>query len=619
MSSRQTLLGTRTGVAIVVVLVVASSIGGILFVGQLASTPYIKIAPSVALQGNPVVIEVVPPGPVIKGSFFTLLSVNYYPDSDPSAQQQLQNASGLTFQHVFGKPGKYTIIAGYKNGGSQGTVKGELTVLPSTFTVGPLRYGSSASYHGSNGTLSLSNPFGIYNMPVDSSGLATNLSIINVAMSLTTSMNVSVSGGTFTVQDSFSQPRKVYSINSSALVTGQGYVNALIGGIGLNLSATLSLETTSTTFNTIADNSTVSQKSNLTADLSVGYTSSALHVIPASTSTIDSFTQAYAPDKLLFSSLGNNGTFSMPAEQINLYRNSLPSGLAMNLSGTANGYAWKTGVFEPSLSDSRLAINFGPLLYNSTYALTLDSLSALPAAYSFSQVSSINGTLTHLSVLLSRYSVVEGGKVVNDTGGHSLPTERGSYMTWLSGALPQVNDSTLLPFPIRDAYDYAINQTNLTLFLARNPGAFLSYASYNYSRSEWSMTFASVNGSAYSLSITRNGTAETSSPSVSGAPSDLSSPFGSRILTVASAGDIAAGSPYSNYFMNKSGNLSLSTLTFLLRLPYQPAVSPFLPSPVQYADFAYVLTSTAGAVLAIDATNGQLIYLVTGFAQALPI
>lgn len=616
MSIREKLLGTRAGVAIIAILVVVASVTGVLVVGQLVSTPSINIVPSVALTGNPVTIEIVPPGPVVKGSFFTLLSVSYHPDSNPSDIQQLQNISGLTVQHVFSKAGNYTLSASYTNGGNKGSVTAHLTVLPSTFTTGALRYGSSALYQGSNGTFSMSNPFGIFNVPAGSLGTATNLSIINVGMTLTTSLNVSVSNGTMLVEDGLSLARQVYAINSTAHVTGQGYVNALIAGVGLNLSATLSLRASSTTFNSIADNSTVEQKSNLTGELSVGYLGGTIPVVPASSSTVDSFMQVYSINRLLFASLGNNGTFSMTQQQMNLYRNSLPGEILMNLSGSANGYSWKTGVYEPSLNQSRLAVKFGPLLYNTTYTITLDSLSALPAAYSISQASDNNGTLSHLSVLLSRTSLVEGGKVVNSSGGQGAPAEQGKYMMWQSGLPPQLNDSSLLPFSLADAYGYASNETNVSSFLSGNPGAFLSYASYNFSKSEWSMTFYSGKGSAFSLTVTLTGSTVTCTSSFIPATPALPSPFGSRILTVASAADIAAGSQYSNLFLNKSGNLSLSTLTFQLRLPYLPAISPFLPPPVQYADFAYVLTSTSGAALAVDGTNGQLIYLVTGLATA---
>jgi hypothetical protein len=192
-----------------------------------------------------------------------------------------------------------------------------------------------------------------------------------------------------------------------------------------------------------------------------------------------------------------------------------------------------------------------------------------------------------------------------------------AFSTWKSGPLPPINYSLLLPFSLQAAYDYGLNHTTLAGFLAANSSSFVSQATYNYTLSEWSVIFSTTSGAASSLNVSDICGYLSASGEVVASYGTYAIPFGSSILQLQSAYSAVMNSSYSNYFSGASGGSPLASLSFVLNASYLQQISPLLPPPLQHAEFAFIFRTATGAVAAVDAGNGQLMYLGTGMLHSL--
>ncbi len=596
---------------IVVIILAGAAIAGAALIDQAVSTPSLSLGPSTSLTGNPVKIQLVTQGLLLKGSFLQLKSVSFHPQSDSADVQSVPVTNGLSATHIFNHPGRYVVSADYVNAGGHGIVTSVLTVLPSNFTAGGLNYGAQANYTASNGMFSASNPYGIISIPIGSSAAGSTLSVISVGLHLNAWLNSSVSSGNFRTVDGSGTPVSAYAINSTFDLQGNGYANVLAGSLGLNLSASLQLRGNSSLYNSVAGNYTVAQYNNLTARLTVGYLGSSINLLPDASGEIDSFASVSPGSRfsLLFSAIGNNGTFDMPAQQLAKYVSGLPRTLQLNLDGKYGSYDWRTAAYSPSTGMSSLVVNFTQPDLNLTNSITLSSDSGFPAGYGLTGGLSLNGTHALVTLQFNRNAVTSGTSVV---GTPARPGNRqyaiGIYSAWNQGPLPPVNDSTILSFSMQSALDYGINKTGISGYLKSYSNAFIISATYNFTVPGWSMTFYSPAGMSYRLNVTDiNGTFEAAGSQFSGSLT-YAAPFGNSILELQSAIGIALNSSYSHFLAGSNGKPDLRTLTFALQSPCIPQITLFLPPVLNYVPFAYTLTSSGGAVLAIDAGNGQLMY-----------
>lgn len=586
-----------------------ATLAGVTVVSQFTVAPSIKLTPSISLAGNPVGISIVPPGLVLAGSFFKLKALTYWPLSDPGSAQRIEPLDGLSVTHVFPVPGTYILEGSYVNGGTAGSITRQLVVLPSNFTAGPLEFGSNASFSASNGSITMSNPYGIFSAPAKAGGVSTTLSILSISMTFGASLETAVSNSAFTARDGLGLAGSVYAVNSTLSVTGHGYVIALAAGFGLNLTASMVMTDSSTLLNSMSGNSTLSQSHSLQAAFAVNYLGGVLNLTTDTTLLVDSYAPLSGGEfwNMMPSELEDSGTFAMPAKQLQLYERSLPAELSMNLSGNYHGYSWKTGAYRPSLNLSTLAVDFNNGSINASYSVTLASDSAFPASIALNGMSDVNGTHTALSLSLQRTSVTGGTSAVQAGGVFSPGVPRGNYTHWTEVPLLQLNDSALMPFSLQSAYAYALNHTSIASYLSSNSNAFLLTASYNFTLESWEVTMGSPAGNMYALSAAYvNESIEVSGRAYSG--TGVSPPSGGDVLTVASAADIVAHSPYASAFLNATGALAPSSVTFELNMPFMPAPSPFLPPPGGYAQYGYLLVSPSGNRVAVDGSNGQLMY-----------
>ena len=610
--------GRRLKAAVVAALAVAAVFGGLIAATQIFGSPSIRLTPSVSLSGNPVTMEVVPPGLIVKDGMFHLNSISFAPVDNPSASTTIGNVTGLTAMHTFRTPGNYTITASYTDRGTAGSVSSTLTVLPANFSAGALRYGEEHQYLARNASMLLSNPYGILSIPVGGSFSAIRLNVISLYLSFTSYLNESISNGSFGVIDGLSAVNEAYAINSTLQIRGTGYANVLVQGFGLNLTAALNVSASSSLYNSLSTNSTLAQADSLTGGISLGYLGSTLY-LGAGTSSLDSFT-SLSPGtavNLLFQQMVRNGSFHMPETQARTYVSGVPAQLSMNLSGTSNGYSWKTGPYIPSVGTSRLWVDF-QIQPNTTYTVQLASNSSLPFSYGIDEQSESNGTHVSIHMAFNTVGMKAGGSELKGAA-QPVPPHNNSaaFSTWKSGPLPPINYSLLLPFSLQAAYDYGLNHTTLAGFLAANSSSFVSQATYNYTLSEWSVIFSTTSGAAYSLNVSDIGGYLSASGEVVASYGTYAIPFGSSILQLQSAYSAVMNSSYSNYFSGASGGSPLASLSFVLNASYLQQISPLLPPPLQHAEFAFIFRTATGAVAAVDAGNGQLMYLGTGMLHSL--
>ncbi len=608
----------RVRAVAVAAVLIAVAFSGVVLVSQLAGAPSIRLTPQVSLCGNPVSIAIIPPGAIVKGSFFQLRTITFAPAADPSSQVTVGNLTSLGGKQTFWSPGRYVVSASYVNGGSAGIVSSTLTVLPVNFTLPALRYGSGASYAAYNASMTISDPYGLYTVPLGGASGA-ELSVISVYLQFSASLNTTVSNSEFQTVDGFSAARDVYAVNSTLHLTGTGYAYVLAGGVGLNLSAAVDISARSDLFNSLAGNSTVGQTDSLAGGLTLSYLGTRLNISSGNGSSLDSFAPSSpaAPVSLILQSLAPNGTFHMPKLQAQSYASVVPPRLDMNLTGSHGGYGWKAGSYVPSLGTSTLDIVFGQGA-NASYTITLQSNSSFPASYEIDADSAANGVYTQMHALFNSTGKAPGTSLVKaDEPSWTPAGPRGNYTDWQSGPLPPINDSSLLTFPIRSAFNYALNSTSLKAYLGSNTNAFVTSATYNFSAPSWSISFASPSGEMFALNVSDiGGKMNASAYAYIGSPPG-SSPYGKELLMLHSAYLIAMNSSYASYLEGQSGNLSLSSLSFTFGAAYIPQFSPLLPPPLQHAQFAITLRSSSGALLCIDAGNGQLMYFGNGLFSSL--
>ena len=610
--------GRRLKAAVIAALAVAAVFGGLIAATQILGTPSIRLTPSVSLSGNPVTMEVIPPGLIVKDSMFHLNSISFAPVDNPSASTTIGNVTGLTARQTFWSPGNYTITASYTDRGAAGSVSSTLTVLPANFSAGALRYGEEHQYLARNASMLLSNPYGILSIPVGGSFSAIRLNVISLYLSFTSYLNESISNGSFGVSDGLSAVNEAYAVNSTLQIRGTGYANVLVQGFGLNLTAGLNISASSSLYNSLSTNSTLAQADSLTGGISLGYLGTTLN-LSAGASSLDSFT-SMSPGTtvdLLFQQMVRNGSFRMPEAQARTYVSGTPAQLSMNLSGTSNGYSWKTGPYIPSVGTSMLWVVF-QIQPNTTYSVQLASNSSLPFSYGIDEQAESNGTHVGIHMAFNTVGMKAGASELKGAA-QPVPPQKDSaaFSAWKSGPLPPINYSLLLPFSLQTAYDYGLNHTTLAGFLAANSNSFVSQATYNYTLSEWSVIFSSTAGAAYSLNVSDIGGYLSASGEGIAWYGTYATPFGSSILQLQSAYSAVRNSSYSRYFSGASGGSPLSSLSFVLNASYLQQISPLLPPPLQHAEFAFVFRTAAGAVAAVDAGNGQLMYLGTGMLKSL--
>ena len=618
MSQGRGMSGRRLKAAVVAALVLAAVFGGLIAATQLLGSPSIRLTPSVSLSGNPVTMEFVPPGLIVQDSMYHLNSISFAPADNPSASTTIGNVTGLTARQTFWSPGNYTITASYTDRGTAGTVSSTLTVLPANFSAGAVRYGEEHQYLARNASMLLSNPYGIISIPVGGSFSVITLNVISLYLSFTSYLNESISNASFGVTDGFSAVNEAYAINSTLQIRGTGYANVLVQGFGLNLTAELNISASSSIYNSLSTNSTLAQADSLTGGISLGYLGTTLN-LSTGASSLDSFT-SMSPGtsvNMLFQQMVLNGSFRMPEAQARTYVSGVPARLSMNLNGTSNGYSWKTGQYIPSAATSTLWIDF-QIQPNITYSVQLASNSSLPFSYAIGEQTVSNGTHVDIHMAFDTVRMKAGGSELKGTAQPVMPLKNTeAFSTWKSGPLPPINYSLLLPFGLRAAYDYGLNHTTLAGFLAANSNSFVSQATYNYSLSEWSVIFSSTAGAAYSLNVSDIGGYLSASGEVAASHGTYAAPFGSSMLQLQSAYSAVLNSSYSQYFSGASGGSPLSSLSFVLNASYLQQISPLLPRPLQHAEFAFIFRTATGAVAAVDAGNGQLMYLGTGMLQSL--
>ncbi len=618
MSQGRGMSGRRLKAAVVAALVLAAVFGGLIAATQLLGSPSIRLTPSVSLSGNPVTMEFVPPGLIVQDSMYHLNSISFAPADNPSASTTIGNVTGLTARQTFWSPGNYTITASYTDRGTAGTVSSTLTVLPANFSAGAVRYGEEHQYLARNASMLLSNPYGIISIPVGGSFSVITLNVISLYLSFTSYLNESISNASFGVTDGFSAVNEAYAINSTLQIRGTGYANVLVQGFGLNLTAELNISASSSIYNSLSTNSTLAQADSLTGGISLGYLGTTLN-LSTGASSLDSFT-SMSPGtsvNMLFQQMVLNGSFRMPEAQARTYVSGVPARLSMNLNGTSNGYSWKTGQYIPSAATSTLWIDF-QIQPNITYSVQLASNSSLPFSYAIGEQTVSNGTHVDIHMAFDTVRMKAGGSELKGTAQPVMPLKNTeAFSTWKSGPLPPINYSLLLPFGLRAAYDYGLNHTTLAGFLAANSNSFVSQATYNYSLSEWSVIFSSTAGAAYSLNVSDIGGYLSASGEVAASHGTYAAPFGSSMLQLQSAYSAVLNGSYSQYFSGASGGSPLSSLSFVLNASYLQQISPLLPRPLQHAEFAFIFRTATGAVAAVDAGNGQLMYLGTGMLQSL--
>lgn len=606
--------GKRLRAAAVAALAVAAVFGGLIAATQILGSPSIRLTPSVSLSGNPVAMEVVPPGLIVKDGMFQLKSISFAPVGDPSAPTAIGNVTGLTARHTFWTPGNYIITASYTDRGTAGSVSSTLTVLPVNFTTGALKYGEGHQYVARNASMLISNPYGILSFPVGGSFSAVRLNVISLYLRFSAFLNESISSSSFSVNDGFSTPNEAYAINSTLQIRGTGYSDVLVEGIGLNLTAGLNISASSSLCNSLSTNTTLAQADTLTGGMSLGYLGTTLNLSTGGVSSLDSFA-SMSPGSmvdLLFQHMIQNGTFRMPETQVRSYVSGVPSQLSMNLNGTTNGYSWNTGQYIPSVGTSLLSIYFH-IQPNTTYSVQLASNISLPLSYSIDEQAVSNGTYVSIHMDFGTAGMKAGGNALKSTSQPVPPSKStDAFSAWKQGPLPPVNYSLLLPFQLQTAYDYGMNHTALAGFMAANSNSFVSQATYNYTLSEWSIVFSSASGAAYSLNVSDAGGYMSASGRIIQSYGTYTPPFGSSVLQLQSAYSTVMNSSYSQYFSGTSGISPLSSLSFVLNASYLQQISPLLPPPLQHAVFAFIFRTATGAVAAVDAGNGQLMYLGTG-------
>lgn len=607
-------LSKKAKAEILAAVVVVAAVAGIAVAVQLTSHPQLELSPSTSLAGNPVTISVIPPGIIGRGHFFQLRNVTYAPANGTHQPVPVADMNGYTGTQVFNRPGRYVVAASFIYGGTEGKATAQLTVLPSNFSAAALRYGDSAEYRNISGSLTASDPFGIYSVPFQTPVGSSSLSVISIGLQLTGNLSSSVSSSSFEAADALLAQHRVFAVNSTLNLSGTGYVNALAAGIGMNLTAQLRLAVQSESVMTVAGGEAIAQNSSATYSLSLVYGGRTISIVGPTSTLIASFSPValQLPPRLLFSSLGDNGTFALSQSQMHSYSSHVPPAIDMGLNGTACGYSWTASTFVPGVGTSSLIIgmrNVNGTLPGAYYTLTLDSGSPFPEAYSIHQSGTTGNLTTGVQVDIGGMAAHRGSETVPLTSASAFPEGRGgSYIQW-SAATPPLNDTSVLPVGLASAVENGSSLTSLSGYLAGNGAAFISSASYNYTNRVWYVTFSSPGGNGYLLNVTfANGSVSATGRDV---PLTPEAQPGGGIMTLQSMLSLLRSSPYAPYFLNSSGDLGISDFSFAVNRPYLPVLTPFIPPPSMYAPVEYLLTSNSGATVAFDASGGQLLYFIS--------
>ena len=590
--------------AAVAAVAIASAAG--IFVTQFVEHPQLNVFPGSALAGNTVKIFLGLP-PATPMSTFKLYSINY---GDGNTTHSINS------EHVYSRPGIYTVTATYAWNGQRGESTTHVYVHPSSFTAEPVRLGDTAAY-AIHGTLTVYNPFGIATIPFNMSGVNSTLTVDSLFMRLSGNASYAVENGIVTVHDGLGVPHETYVIDADSNMTGKGYVKGTAAGLPVNFTVIVTTGYDAKTFNSINGNYTVKQDAGTSTSISLQIGGKLVRLGGGQMLATDAYanlTGGMPWQNEMLSAIGENGSFVMTASQMSKYSRGFTGDVEMGLNGSYHGFRWSAALFDPSLINPAINVN---ITSGSSFSeqLKLDSLSAFPLFTNNTFRSVHSGTTVISSSDAARTSVSNGSVPAAAGGVYWREQDRGQYTRWNGSALPMIGTTDGI-LNITKAYDFALNGTSLGAYIRTAAGARMVSAEYNFTRSSWYMQFGNATGKGYAVTVTSsNGTMTARGLNDTVNMSGVSA-FGTNVLTLASAMQIVNGSSPGRYFFSSSGTPEMSSIS-ISSAPYLPQTSVFLPLPPSSTAFAYTFTSATGQTVAVDGTNGQIMFFESGTSFSL--
>jgi hypothetical protein len=584
-----------------VIAVALAAAGSAVVASQYLAKPGLSIDPGTALSGNPVRVAVTFPFGTAAGDF-RILSLNYG-DGNSTAL--------ASSEHIYQKPGVYNVTLTYSRNGETGRVASAVRILPSYYLLPAMRYGDSASYSITNGSLTADNPYGIFSGNYTYGGLNASITIDSVRLTVNGTSEVRAGNTSINSADGMGFRHDSYEISQTVSLNGSGFAIGFAAGTALNVSLAMRAALRVTTFCSADNNATVSQTTEGSISLNAGY--GGLNVPILGNLSLSALAYGYIGNGTLsqilwLNALSRTGIFSLTSREMARYVSHVPQVLETGLSGSYGGYLWNATAMRPSPGDTTLNITVEE---NGTFSrtLTMDELSPYPLLSDTAGNFALNGTRVDLHIAMKRTAFADGREATYSVENSNSEYVSAVYSLWNSGSrLPAVS-SRLLKLNLSTAYSVAVNATGLGAFLQANPAAVFISGTYNFTQNSWYFTMGNLSdGAGYSARVAyTNGTF-----TVSGAATAVSvsagTAQGDSIITLDSAIALLNSSSVRNYFFNGSAP-SIARITYAPSqfLPLFSLFLPPAPPPVPLSIFFYAAN---GSMAAFDALNGQMMFFL---------
>ncbi len=589
----------KTIAAVIVLAVIAA--GSAAVVSGYLAKPVLEISPGTALSGNPVRVTVIFPFGSTAGEF-SGLSLNYGDGNSTTL---------VSSQHTYQKPGVYTITLTYSRNGETGKVTSGVRILPSYYELPAMRYGDSASYAITNGSMKAENPYGIFSGNYTYSGLNLSITIDSINLHLNGTVDISTGNTSLNSTDGMGFRHNSYEIRQTVFLNGSGFAIGFAAGTALNISMSMKARLLIRTFNSAENNAAVSQTVDGSISLSADYEGLSVPIID--NLNLTSLAYGYIGNGTLsqimeLSALSRSGIFQLTGQALTKYVSHVPSVLETGLYGSYGGYGWNATALIPSLNDPMLNLTItgnGSL----KRTLTMDELSPYPLVSATSYSFELNGTNVEFFLGMKRTAFEGGSGYISSAESGIMENAGANYTLWKAGSrVPDVSGG-LLRLNLTTAYSLAVNGTGLGSFIVANPDAVFINGTYNFTHASWYFVMGNLSdGAGYAVLVAdSNGTVTASGRNTTVSAAQRTAQ-GDGIISLDSAIALLNDSSVRNYFFNGNmpniSRLSYSPSSFL------PQLSPFLPPASQGVPLSVSFYAGNGTVASFDCLNGEMMFFL---------
>ncbi len=589
----------KTIAAVIVLAVIAA--GSAAVVSGYLAKPALDISPGTALSGNPVRVTVIFPFGSTAGEF-SGLSLNYGDGNSTTL---------VSSQHTYQKPGVYTITLTYSRNGETGKVTSGVRILPSYYELPAMRYGNSASYAITNGSMKAENPYGIFSGNYTYSGLNLSITVDSINLHLNGTVDISTGNTSVNSTDGMGFTHNSYEIRQTVFLNGSGFAIGFAAGTALNISMSMKARLLIRTFNSAENNAAVSQTVDGSISLSADY--EGLSVPMIDNLNLTSLAYGYIGNGTLsqimeLSALSRSGIFQLTGQALTKYVSHVPSVLETGLYGSYGGYGWNATALIPSLNDPMLNLTItgnGSL----KRTLTMDELSPYPLVSATSYSFGLNGTNVEFFLGMKRTAFEGGSGYISSAESGIMENAGANYTLWKAGSrVPDVSGG-LLRLNLTTAYSLAVNGTGLGSFIVANPDAVFINGTYNFTHASWYFVMGNLSdGAGYAVLVAdSNGTVTASGRNTTVSAAQRTAQ-GDGIISLDSAIALLNDSSVRNYFFNGNmpniSRLSYSPSSFL------PQLSPFLPPASQGVPLSVSFYAGNGTVASFDCLNGEMMFFL---------